>query len=39
MNNLVIFALLTVILFVPLGANMAFAQETYVINIPTGAAD
>jgi predicted secreted protein with PEFG-CTERM motif len=38
MNNLVIFALLTAILFVPLGANMAFAQETYVINIPTGAA-
>jgi len=39
MNNLVIFALLIAILFVPLGANMAFAQETYVINIPTGAAD
>jgi len=39
MNNLVIFALMTAILFVPLGANMAFAQETYVINIPTGAAD
>ncbi|MGQ0790993.1 MAG: plastocyanin/azurin family copper-binding protein [Nitrosopumilaceae archaeon] len=39
MNNLGIFALLTAILFVPLGANMAFAQETYVINIPTGAAD
>jgi predicted secreted protein with PEFG-CTERM motif len=39
MNNLGIFALLTVILFVPLVANMAFAQETYVINIPTGAAD
>src|SRR3972149_5729605 len=39
MNNLDIFALLTVILFVPLGASMAFAQETYVINIPTGAAD
>jgi predicted secreted protein with PEFG-CTERM motif len=38
MNNLGIFALLTVILFVPLVANMAFAQETYVINIPTGAA-
>lgn len=38
MNSLVIFALLTVILFVPLGANMAFAQETYVMNIPTGAA-
>lgn len=39
MNNLGIFALLIAILFVPLGANMAFAQETYVINIPTGAAD
>src|SRR3970040_88527 len=39
MNNLVIFALLISILFVPLVANMAFAQETYVINIPTGAAD
>jgi len=39
MNNLVIFALMISILFVPLGANMAFAQETYVINIPTGAAD
>jgi predicted secreted protein with PEFG-CTERM motif len=39
MNSLVIFALLIAILFVPLGANMAFAQETYVINIPTGAAD
>jgi len=39
MSNLGIFTLLTVILFVPLGANMAFAQETYVINIPTGAAD
>ncbi len=25
-------------MFVPLSANMAFAQETYVINIPTGAA-
>lgn len=37
MNNLGIFALLMAILFVPLGANMAFAQETYVINIPTGA--
>jgi predicted secreted protein with PEFG-CTERM motif len=39
MNNLGIFALLVAILFVPLGANMALAQETYVINIPTGAAD
>src|SRR3990172_5600214 len=39
MNNLGIFALLIAILFVPLCANMAFAQETYVINIPTGAAD
>ncbi|KRT61081.1 MAG: hypothetical protein XU09_C0006G0002 [Thaumarchaeota archaeon CSP1-1] len=39
MNNLVIFALMISILFVPLVANMAFAQETYVINIPTGAAD
>lgn len=39
MNNLVIFALLISILLVPLGANMAFAQETYVINIPTGAGD
>ena len=38
MNSLVINALLIAILFVPLGANMAFAQETYVINIPTGAA-
>lgn len=38
MNNLGILALLISILFVPLGANMAFAQETYVINIPTGAA-
>ena len=39
MNNLGIVALLIAILFVPMGANMAFAQETYVINIPTGAAD
>src|SRR3990172_5884356 len=39
MNNLVIFALMISILFVPLVANMAFAQETYVINIPTGSAD
>lgn len=39
MNNLGISALLIAILFVPLGVNMAFAQETYVINIPTGAAD
>ena len=38
MNSLGIFVLLMAILFVPLGANMAFAQETDVINIPSGAA-
>lgn len=38
MNNLGIFTLFIAILFVPLVTNMAFAQETYVINIPTGAA-
>lgn len=31
-------ALLIAIIFVPLSANLAYAQETYVINIPTGAA-
>ena len=39
MNNLGIFALLMATLFVPLGVNMAFAQQTYSMNIPTGAAD
>jgi len=33
-----IFSLLVAIIFVPLSANTVFAQETYEINIPTGAA-
>jgi len=33
-----IFSFLVVILFVPLSVNTAFAQETFIINIPTGAA-
>jgi predicted secreted protein with PEFG-CTERM motif len=33
-----IFSLLVAILFVPLTTNTVFAQETYEINIPTGAA-
>lgn len=38
MKNAVIISLLIAVFFVPLSANMAFAQQTYVINIPTGAA-
>lgn len=38
MKNSIIFSLLAVILFVPLSSNTVFAQETWEINIPTGAA-
>ena len=38
MKNSIIFSLLVAILFVPLSANTVFAQDTYDINIPTGAA-
>jgi hypothetical protein len=37
MKHSIIFSLLVAILFVPLG-NTEFAQDTFVINIPTGAA-
>jgi hypothetical protein len=38
MKYSIIFSLLVAILFVPLSANTVFAQETWEINIPTGAA-
>ena len=38
MRYSIILSLLVAILFVPLSANTVFAQETFVINIPTGAA-
>jgi len=38
MKNSIIFSLLTTILLIPIAVNSAFAQETYIINIPTGAA-
>ena len=38
MNKLVIFSVLISVLLVPYSVNSAFAQETYKINIPTGAA-
>ena len=38
MKYSLIFSLLVAILFVPLTTNTVFAQETYEINIPTGAA-
>jgi predicted secreted protein with PEFG-CTERM motif len=37
-KNSIIFSLLVVILFVPLIVNTASAQDTFIINIPTGAA-
>jgi hypothetical protein len=38
MKYSIIFSLFAVILFVPFGMNSIFAQETFIINIPTGAA-
>jgi len=38
MKGLVVLALFS-IMFIPIGINSAFAQTTYKINIPTGAAD
>ena len=38
MKYSIIFSLLVVILFVPLSVNTASAQDTFIINIPTGAA-
>jgi predicted secreted protein with PEFG-CTERM motif len=38
MKYSIILILLVTILFVPLGANSVFAQQTFTINIPTGAA-
>jgi hypothetical protein len=38
MKYSIIFSLLVVILFVPLNVNTASAQDTFIINIPTGAA-
>lgn len=38
MKNAVIFSLLLSFLLIPLSANTVFAQETFIINIPTGAA-
>ena len=38
MKNLVIFLVLCAILFVPFSIDSVFAQKTYEINIPTGAA-
>jgi predicted secreted protein with PEFG-CTERM motif len=38
MKYSIIFSLFAVILFVPFGMNSVFAQETFIINIPTGAA-
>ena len=38
MKYFIIFSLLVAILFVPLSVNTVFAQDTFIINIPTGAA-
>lgn len=38
MKNSIIFSLLATILLIPIAVNSAFAQETFIINIPTGAA-
>ena len=38
MKHSIIFSLLVAILFVPLSMNSVFAQDTFEINIPTGAA-
>lgn len=38
MKNLIFFSILLSILIVPLGANSVYGQETFIINIPTGAA-
>ncbi|HXV65751.1 MAG TPA: PEFG-CTERM sorting domain-containing protein [Nitrosopumilaceae archaeon] len=38
MKNAVIISFLIAVFFIPLSVNMTFAQQTHVINIPTGAA-
>lgn len=38
MKNVIIFSILVAVLFVPVSGTTVFAQETYKINIPTGAA-
>lgn len=38
MKNAVIFSIIVAVLFVPVSVNSVFAQETYQIKIPTGAA-
>lgn len=38
MKNAIIFSILVAVLFVPISMTSVFAQETYKINIPTGAA-